>query len=116
MISLNLVMDTQVLLRFWIQDERAQQLHFRFDIDGLLVMESEDPNHLPVKFGFASKRPGRMHACGHDRHAALGLAIAKWLIQHKEELKGTFKKLFSNRPKKASAVLQPSLGLESLMM
>ena len=33
---------------------------FRFDIDGLLVMESEDPNHLPVKFGFASKRPGRM--------------------------------------------------------
>lgn len=67
---------------------------FRFDIDGLLVMESEDPNHLPTKFGFASKRPGRMHACGHDGHAALGLAVAKWLIQHKEELKGTFKIIF----------------------
>lgn len=67
---------------------------FRFDIDGLCVQESDSLDHLPTKQGFASKRSGRMHACGHDGHTAVGLAVAQWLIEHQEELNGTFKLIF----------------------
>ena len=35
-----------------------------------------------------------MHACGHDGHTALGLAVARWLMEHKDELKGTFKLIY----------------------
>ena len=67
---------------------------FRADLDALPVRESEDPAHLPAKLGFASERPGLMHACGHDGHTAVGLAVAHWLEDHKDELCGTFKVLF----------------------
>lgn len=67
---------------------------FRADMDALPVRESEDPAHLPAKLGFASERPGLMHACGHDGHTAVGLAVAHWLEDHKDELCGTFKVLF----------------------
>lgn len=49
---------------------------FRFDLDALPVRESEDDSHRPAALGFASRRPGLMHACGHDGHAAIGLALA----------------------------------------
>ena len=67
---------------------------FRFDMDALPVRESDDPSHLPAQLGFASERPGLMHACGHDGHTAVGLALAHWLQDHKDELTGTFKVLF----------------------
>ena len=41
---------------------------FRFDMDALPVRESKECSHLPTKLGFASERPGFMHACGHDAH------------------------------------------------
>ena len=66
----------------------------RFDIDCVLVTEAADPNHLPVKEGFVSERPGFMHACGHDGHAASGLALAHWLKDHQSELKGRIRLLF----------------------
>jgi amidohydrolase len=31
---------------------------------------------------FASKTPGRMHACGHDGHMAIGLAVAERLTRN----------------------------------
>ena len=67
---------------------------FRFDMDALCIQETDDPTHLPNAGGFASERPGFMHACGHDGHTAVGLAVAQWLIDHKKELKGTFKLIF----------------------
>ena len=67
---------------------------FRFDMDCNPVEETDDPEHLPNKLGFRSKHPGLMHACGHDSHTALGLAVARWLMQNKESLKGTFKLVF----------------------
>lgn len=67
---------------------------FRFDMDALPVRESDDSSHLPAQLGFASERPGLMHACGHDGHTAVGLALAHWLQDHKDELTGTFKVLF----------------------
>ena len=58
----------------------------RFDIDCVVNSESTDPAHLPNKLGFASTRPGLMHSCGHDAHASLGLAIAHWVVDHKDQL------------------------------
>lgn len=49
----------------------------RFDIDGLAIKESKSKNHLPNRYGFASKRKGYMHACGHDGHITVGLYLAK---------------------------------------
>ena len=43
---------------------------------------------------YASQTPGVMHACGHDGHTASGLAVARMLDAHKEELGGTVKLVF----------------------
>ena len=67
---------------------------FRFDMDCVQVQESNDENHLPVKEGFASQIPGLMHACGHDGHTALGLSLARWIGENKDELCGSFVLIF----------------------
>ncbi len=69
-------------------------LAVRFDIDCVPVQESNDPNHIPAKEGFASTRPGLMHACGHDAHMSTGLAVAHWFADNKDELCGKLKILF----------------------
>ena len=66
----------------------------RFDIDCNNVQENQDNAHRATAEGWASKRPGLMHACGHDSHASLGLAIARWAIEHKDELQGKLKIVF----------------------
>lgn len=47
----------------------------RVDIDGLFVEEASDDKHTPAREGFRSEHPGTMHACGHDAHVTLGLAV-----------------------------------------
>lgn len=49
---------------------------FRFDMDALPVVETEAVEHAPNARGYASQRPGSMHACGHDGHTAIGLTLA----------------------------------------
>jgi aminobenzoyl-glutamate utilization protein A len=66
----------------------------RFDIDCVNVQETVAADHLPAKEGFASTNPGYMHACGHDGHMAIGLAVAQWLMAHRDQLKGKVKLLF----------------------
>ena len=66
----------------------------RFDIDGLPVTESTSPGHIPTREGFASQALGRMHACGHDGHMAIGLGCAHYFAKHKKELKGTLRLIF----------------------
>jgi aminobenzoyl-glutamate utilization protein A len=61
---------------------------FRFDIDALSILESDDVGHAPNQLGFASETTGLMHACGHDAHAAIGLGTAKIIMEMKDELKG----------------------------
>lgn len=67
---------------------------FRFDIDALCVTETDSPTHIPNQKGFASKRKGIMHACGHDCHTAVGLALAHWASDHQEQLCGRLKLIF----------------------
>ena len=66
----------------------------RFDIDCVCVQETDDPAHEANAGGYASERPGLMHACGHDGHTAVGLGIAHWVNDHLDELKGTIKLIF----------------------
>ncbi len=67
---------------------------YRCDIDALTMTESSDPSHLPAREGFASKRPGFMHACGHDAHMAVELEVVRWAVEHKDELSGEIRFLF----------------------
>ncbi|GAA5113556.1 amidohydrolase [Pseudonocardia adelaidensis] len=52
------------------------RIALRFDMDALPIAEVDDPGHVPSRDGFASRHPGVMHACGHDGHVAVGLALA----------------------------------------
>ena len=66
----------------------------RFDIDCNNVQENPSQEHRASREGWASKRPGLMHACGHDSHISSGLAIARWAMEHKDELNGKLKIVF----------------------
>lgn len=52
-------------------------LAMRFDLDALPIEETTEEGHPPVRDGFASERPGIMHACGHDAHTAEGIVLAR---------------------------------------
>lgn len=67
---------------------------FRVDMDSNDVQEELSEVHRPFRKGFASKHPLAMHACGHDGHVSIGLAAAKLIMQHKDELSGTVKLIF----------------------
>lgn len=69
-------------------------LAIRFDIDCVPVTECTDETHVPAKEGFISKNPGFMHACGHDAHMSMGLAVAHWVMDNKDKLSGKIKILF----------------------
>ncbi|MFM8320467.1 MAG: M20 family metallopeptidase [Chloroflexota bacterium] len=59
----------------------------RFDMDAL-------PVHEQTGAEYASQTDGVMHACGHDGHVAIGLAVARLLHRHRDELAGTVKLVF----------------------
>ena len=59
----------------------------RADMDALPIQEETG---LP----FSSRRPGVMHACGHDAHAAMLMGAAQVLQKHRKELRGTVRLLF----------------------
>jgi amidohydrolase len=59
----------------------------RFDMDALPIMEATQAE-------YASTHPGVMHACGHDGHVAVGLAVARLLQARRGELRGRIKFVF----------------------
>ncbi|WP_042223688.1 amidohydrolase [Oceanobacillus manasiensis] len=67
---------------------------YRFDMDALDILESDSNDHFPLNEGFSSKLHGKMHACGHDSHTAMGLGLATLLIENKHQLKGKIKLIF----------------------
>ncbi|MDU0313102.1 amidohydrolase [Phycicoccus sp. M110.8] len=56
----------------------------RFDMDAIAVGESTSPAHAPTRGGFASTRPGIMHACGHDGHVAVGIELGRRLCADRD--------------------------------
>ena len=56
----------------------------RADMDALPILEESGEE-------FSSEIPGKMHACGHDNHAAMLLEAARLLKRHEDEICGTIK-------------------------
>lgn len=71
----------------------------RADIDALPIQEETG---LP----FASRAPGKMHACGHDFHTAVLLGAALLLKKREKELEGTVRFLFQPAEEKAKGASQ----------
>jgi amidohydrolase len=65
--------------------DRPRCVLLRADMDALPV---EEANDVPYR----SKHAGKMHACGHDGHVAIGLEVARRLAAHR--LGGTVKFAF----------------------
>jgi amidohydrolase len=59
----------------------------RADIDGLPIIEETSAE-------YKSTIHGAMHACGHDAHTAIGLAVASIFAERRAEIPGTIKFLF----------------------
>lgn len=72
-----------------------QLVAVRADMDALPVQEKTD---VPFK----SKIDGVMHACGHDSHTGVLLAVAKYLKDHEKELTRRVRLIF--QPAEESAV------------
>lgn len=66
----------------------------RFDIDCVETAESDVPSHRPAALGFASVNAGLSHSCGHDGHAAVGLALAEMISENAKDLRGTVRLIF----------------------
>ncbi len=65
----------------------ARTLGIRADMDALPI---DEKTGLP----YASRIPGRMHACGHDAHTAILLTVARVLKRNEEKLPVRVKLLF----------------------
>lgn len=67
----------------------------RADIDALPVTEnSELPFKSTVTTNFLGNETGVAHACGHDGHTAILMAVAEILSNNKDKIKGTVKFIF----------------------
>lgn len=74
--------------------EGAPLTILRFDIDCVETAESDGPSHRPAALGFASVNAGLSHSCGHDGHAAIGLALAEIISKNAKNLRGTVRLIF----------------------
>lgn len=66
--------------------------------EGPTVLLRGDMDALPLTeetgLPFASKVPGKMHACGHDTHVAMLVGAARLLSEHKDQLAGRVRFMF----------------------
>ena len=68
-------------------EESGPGILLRADMDALPIVEN-------TGLDFASKIPGRMHACGHDAHTAMLVGAARILDRHRSRLSGSVSLLF----------------------
>ena len=68
-------------------DEDGPTVLYRADMDALPIQEENSAEYV-------SQTAGKMHACGHDGHTAIGLGIAKVLSNRRNELGGRVKFVF----------------------
>jgi amidohydrolase len=66
--------------------------------EGPTVLVRADMDALPVEeenqTDYVSQTPGKMHACGHDGHTAIALAVAELLSAHRDRMAGRVKFVF----------------------
>ena len=67
---------------------------FRFDIDCLPYTEPAQAGSPAFDQGYISCREGCVHACGHDGHTAIGLALAEAMYPLRDGLKGKIRFIF----------------------
>ena len=79
----------------------------RADMDALPVNEKVD---IP----YASKIPGQMHACGHDSHTAIVLAVAKHLKENEDKLGCRIRLIF--QPSEEGAISGAKMMVENGVM
>ena len=65
----------------------GKTIALRADMDALPILET---NNVP----YASKFPGKMHACGHDVHTSSLLGTARLLQENRDQFAGTIKLIF----------------------
>jgi amidohydrolase len=76
-------------------DKPGPVIALRADMDALPVTErSSLPFSSKEKVIFNGQETGVMHACGHDAHMSILMAVAEILSKNKSELKGTVKFFF----------------------
>lgn len=67
-------------------------------VPGPCILLRADMDALPLTeitgLEYASRIPGKMHACGHDLHAAALVGVAKVLWSLRDRIKGTYKLAF----------------------
>jgi hippurate hydrolase len=63
----------------------------RGDMDAL-------PIHEATGLEFASREPGKMHACGHDSHSAMLASAARILCSKRDQLAGRIRKTLCPMP------------------
>ncbi|WP_135806511.1 amidohydrolase [Halorussus marinus] len=80
----------------------------RVDIDGLIRAESTADDHVPAAEGFRSENEGVMHACGHDAHMTVGLAVLEAIKD--SDFSGTFKVFFQPAEEKAGGARPMAKG------
>ena len=68
------------------------------EADGPTVLVRCDMDALPIEeaneVGYRSQTAGTMHACGHDGHTAIGLAVARLLHARRDQIAGCVKFIF----------------------
>lgn len=84
-----------------------KRIALRADMDALPV---EEKTELP----FRSKIPGAMHACGHDAHTAILLAVAKYLKAREKELPCRVRLIF--QPSEEGAVSGAKMMVDNGVM
>src|SRR3954462_2413692 len=75
------------LIRGTATNSNGKTLLIRADMDALPIDEENDVE-------YKSQNPGVMHACGHDAHTAMLLAVARLLNERRDQFAGTVKLFF----------------------
>lgn len=75
------------IIRGDLEEKKDRVIGLRSDIDALPIEENN-------KCEYISTVRGKMHACGHDGHAAILLGVAKILNRNRELFGGTIKLIF----------------------
>jgi amidohydrolase len=83
-------------------DGPGRNVLIRADMDALPIQEENDVE-------YRSQTDGVMHACGHDAHTAIQLAVARLLMERRDQFSGTVKVLFQPSEEQGTGGAKPMI-------